>query len=91
MTFTKVLCPSSYLLIPYLFKELGPVTAVDVSQVTSVFNLVVSDFLVFKPNDKVSKFCFVCNETSHIKSLVALEILGGFLTCKHYVNRPQEK
>lgn len=24
-----------------------------------VFNLVVSDFLVFKPNNKVSKFCFI--------------------------------
>lgn len=42
-----------------LFRELGPVTAMDISKTTSVFNLVVSDFLVFKSNRTVSKFSFI--------------------------------
>lgn len=42
-----------------LLEELRLLTALDVSQVTPAFDPAASDFLVFKPNNKVSKLCLI--------------------------------
>lgn len=46
----------------YLLEGFGPVIAVDVPQIPSVLDLVVSDFLVLEPDNEIPELCFVCGE-----------------------------
>lgn len=46
----------------YLLEGLGPVIAVDVPQIPSVLDLVVSDFLVLEPDNEIPELCFICGE-----------------------------
>lgn len=46
----------------YLLKGFGPVLTVDVPQIPSVLDLVVSDFLVLEPDNEIPELCFICGQ-----------------------------
>lgn len=46
----------------YLLKGFGPVLTVDVPQVPSVLDLVVSDLLVLQPHNEIPELCLICGQ-----------------------------
>lgn len=45
--------------LSHLFKMFRPVWARNIPEISSVFNFVVSDFLIFQPNYEISEFSFI--------------------------------
>lgn len=45
--------------LAHLFKIFRPVRAGNIPEISSVFNFVVSDFLIFQPNYDISEFSFI--------------------------------
>ena len=46
--------------LPYRLKILGPFGAWDVSQVATVFDFIMSDFLILNPHDEIPEFGLIC-------------------------------
>lgn len=73
----------------YLLKGFGPVLTVDVPQIPSVLDLVVSDFLVLQPDNEIPELCFICGKEEtrqELKNIFSFDPIHTNLDASEHFN-----